>query len=107
MSETKTHSAAAEWLLRNGLSLNRDKAIEACTAHLIDSLEVSESTASQAALQALADIECAGQEAWIDVDASTAYVVVIRRPNGRSIACTVKDLIRVHALGSKSHQTTH
>lgn len=107
MAETKTHTAAATWLLRNGLSLNRDKALEACTTHLIETLEVSESTASLAALQAMADLECAGQDAWIDVDASTAHVVVIRRPNGRSIACTVKDLLRVHAFGSKSAQTVH
>lgn len=107
MPETKTYAAATEFLMQHRQHLTRRDALDHCTEHLVEQLEVSRNNASLIALQALADIECAGQSAWIDTQATTSHVVVIRDPDGRSIACTVKDLLRMHALGSTSAPNVH
>lgn len=91
------NTLATTWLLRHARNLSRGTAITRCAAHLVETQEVSLDTAERVALQALAELESTNQRARIDLGASTAHVVVVHRPNGKPLAFTLCDLLRLHA----------
>ncbi|MEO1852735.1 MULTISPECIES: hypothetical protein [Chromohalobacter] len=93
-------NAASAYLLRHCQGLSRPDAIEACAVELMTRHDISEATAELQALQAHAELETLHQAAWVDVDATTSSVVVMRTSGGKPVAFTVNDLLamREHAL---------
>lgn len=91
-------TAATAWLLRHARNLNRPTALSQCTAFLMEQMDLSEDTAGHAALQALASLESTNHRAWIDIDASTGHLVIVRRRGRPPIAFTLSDLMELHRL---------
>ena len=91
------HTLALTFLLRHA-DLPRRAALEQCATHLIESQEVSQTTANRIALHAVAELESRNHPARIDTAATTAHVVIVTRPGRRPLALTVNDLLRLHAM---------
>lgn len=87
------NNVATGYLLRYCRGLNRATALENCTQFLMSEYDMSESAAELAAIHAHAELESLNQVAWIDIDASTANVVVLRTAGGTAIPFTVGDLL--------------
>lgn len=62
------------------LGRDRDRMVDACTAHLCEALTLADATARQTAMQTLAEIEAEAQDigGFIDIDRSTSRLVVLR-----------------------------
>ncbi len=86
-------NAATAYLLRHCRGLERAAALEDCTRHLMSEHAMSEATAELAALHASAALESLNQVAWIDLEASTRDVVVLRTAGGAPVSFTVGDLL--------------
>lgn len=95
---------ATAWYLKNARALSRRQALQACVEYLMESQEVSEDTADRVAMHALAELESRNQKARIDVGASTAHCVIVHRPDGKPLAFTVNDLVRLHAAHAAAPQ---
>ena len=91
------NDAASAFLLKLPRPYQRDIALERCTSHLIEQHGYSQETAGLAAIQAIAELETLNQPAYIDADASTSHVVIVRRPGKPALALSVGDLLRLHA----------
>lgn len=87
-------NAAVGWMFRHGHRLDRVTAIEELTLFLMSEYAMTERAAEIAALQAYAETSSVSQLASIDIDASTAHLVVLRTAGGRAVAFTVDDLMR-------------
>ncbi|MCX2525200.1 hypothetical protein [Larsenimonas rhizosphaerae] len=61
--------------------------------------------ASILALQAYAELEAVNRTAWIDLDASTANLLVIRQSDGPTQALTLTDLLRLVRHEALAHHT--
>ncbi|MFP6558129.1 hypothetical protein WJ542_07345 [Paraburkholderia sp. B3] len=92
------------------LEHDRHLLVERCIAHLIDAAGVSASTAEDAALQAVGEIESGCRREYIDLARATAYAVFVHDPvNGRKRVFTVADLmglVRTPALASQPVPST-
>ncbi|MGQ7242791.1 hypothetical protein ACUN9V_04940 [Salinicola sp. V024] len=88
-----SENTAIGYLLRYGRGLKRATALENCTQFLMSEYDLTESAAELAAIHASAELESLNQVAWIDLDASTAQVVVLRTAGGTPIPFTVGDLL--------------
>ncbi|MCE8002557.1 hypothetical protein [Billgrantia ethanolica] len=86
---------AIGWMFRCGHQLDRVTAIEELTVYLMSELELPEHVAEIQALQAYAETSSVNQLAHIDVDATTAHLVVMRTAGGRPVAFTAEDLMHV------------
>ncbi|MCE8028784.1 hypothetical protein HOP54_08790 [Halomonas daqingensis] len=91
------NDAACAYLLKMPRPYQRTVALERCTSHLVEAHGITLERAGLAALQALAELETLNQAAYIDAEASTAHVVVVRRPGRNALAFSVADLLRLHA----------
>lgn len=91
------HDSATAYLLKLPSQFSRRQALARCAEYLTTRHGLAPETASLDALQALAELENLNQRAFIDADASTSRVVVVRRPGLPPIALTVSDLLRLHA----------
>lgn len=70
-----------------------ERMIDRCASHLMTHLPVTTAGARLAAMQALADIESAHAPGFIDIDRSTARMVVLRdSSNGTSHVLTLPEL---------------
>ncbi|MCC5811344.1 MAG: hypothetical protein JJU06_13320 [Ectothiorhodospiraceae bacterium] len=100
-------TTATAWLLRHARDLSRPDALKQCTDYLVGHHDVSEDTAGHVALQALASLESVNQRSWIDIDACTSHLVVIRRQGKPPIAFTLTDLMRLHRRhGSRTQRSS-
>ncbi|WP_136067119.1 hypothetical protein [Modicisalibacter radicis] len=97
MHALNINDAACAYLLKLARPYQRTVALERCTAHLVEQHDCSQSTASLAAIQAIAELETLNQPAFIDADATTSHVVIVRRPGMKAMAFSVADLLRLHA----------
>ena len=88
-----SENAAIGYLLRYCRGLDRRTALENCTLFLMSEYDQTESAAELAAIHASAELESLNQVAWIDIEASTANVVVLRTAGGTAIPFTVGDLL--------------
>ncbi|WP_251978589.1 hypothetical protein [Salinicola avicenniae] len=86
-------NAATAYLLRYCRGLERREALENCTQFLMSELAMPEARAELEAIHASAELESLNQVAWIDLDASTRDVVVIRSAGGVPVSFTVGDLL--------------
>lgn len=111
MHAMNINEAACTYLLKLPRPYQRDVALERCTSHLIEEHGYSQEKASLAAIQALAELETLNQPAFIDASATTAHVVIVRRPGMPALALSVADLLRLHAkektLPAPSDSTQH
>ncbi|MBB3141243.1 hypothetical protein [Halomonas organivorans] len=82
--------------------LPRAVAIDSCIEHLVVNREMTEHAAENAALQAYAEMESMNKVDRIDVEASSAHAVVLKRAGGSRVVLTVKDLL---TLVESSHCT--
>lgn len=87
------NNVATGYLLRYCRGLDRATALENCTQFLMSEYDMTESAAELAAIHASAELESLNQVAWIDIDASTASVVVLRTAGGVPVPFTVGDLL--------------
>jgi hypothetical protein len=92
-----TQNVAITWMFRYGQMLDRVTALEELTVYLMSELDLPEHVAEIQAIQAYAETSGAGHLAHIDVDATTANVVVMRTMGGRAVVFTTEDLL--HVLG--------
>lgn len=70
-----------------------------CAAHLQVIHYASDTTAEAAAAKALAEYECRGNRAYIDIDASTSQFLVVRMPeSGKSLVFSAAGLARIAAV---------
>lgn len=97
MHALNINDAACTYLLKLPCPYQRTAALERCTSHLVEQHGYSQDTAALAAVQALAELETVNQTAYIDADASTPHVVIVRRPGMTAMAFSVSDLLRLHA----------
>lgn len=97
MHALNINDAACAYLLKLPRPYQRSVALERCTSHLIETRGCSHDTAALATIQAIAELETYNQPAYIDADASTAHVVIVRRPGQKALALSVADLLRLHA----------
>lgn len=92
------------------LEHDRRLLIERCVAHLIDAAGVSASTAEDATLQAIGEIESRCRREYIDLTRTTAFAVFVHDPvSGRKRVFTVADLmglVRTLALASQPVPST-
>lgn len=73
--------------------------IQRTAAHLQQTFELSAETANEEACRAVAEQMAAGCEAYIDIDNSTAYCVLVRIPGrGRTFVISLGELLE--AAGS-------
>ncbi|MAM57338.1 MAG: hypothetical protein CMN25_08395 [Salinicola sp.] len=86
-------NAATGYLLRYCRGLNRREALENCTQFLMSEQAMPEAKAELAAIHASAELESLNQVAWLDLESSTEYVVVLRTVGGLPISFTVGDLL--------------
>lgn len=86
-------NAATGYLLRYCRGLNRREALENCTHFLMSEQAMPEAKAELAAIHASAELESLNQVAWLDLEASTEHVVVLRTAGGLPISFTVGDLL--------------
>jgi len=93
-----SENAAIGYLLRYCRGLDRAEALENCTQFLMSEYDQTESAAELAAIHASAELESLNQVAWIDIDASTASVVVLRTAGGTPVPFTVGDLLAAREL---------
>lgn len=91
-------NAATGYLLRYCKGLDRASALEHCTLFLMSENAMSESSAELAAIHANAELESLNQVAWLDLEASTTDVVVLRTAGGVPIPFTVGDLLAAREL---------
>lgn len=97
MHTLNIHDAACAYLMKLPRPYQRVEALERCTSHLTDVHGYSQEKASLAAIQAIAELETLNQPAFIDANATTAHVVIVRRPGRSPLALSVADLLRLHA----------
>ncbi|WP_046079974.1 hypothetical protein [Halomonas sp. HG01] len=71
---------------------HRAEALDDCIDYLCEAHEMTERTAENAALQALAELETINRRETIDLAATTSHAVVITNAAGQRIALTVSDL---------------
>ncbi|WP_110686994.1 hypothetical protein [Salinicola aestuarinus] len=88
-----SENAAIGYLLRYGRGLSRRESLENCTQFLMSEHAMSEAKAELAAIHASAELESLNQVAWIDLEASTSHVVVLRTAGGTPVPFTVGDLL--------------
>lgn len=91
------NDAACAYLLKLARPYQRTVALERCTSFLMEEHGHSQEKAGLAAIQALAELETLNQPAYIDADATTSHVVIVRRPGMTAMAFSVADLLRLHA----------
>lgn len=99
MLNVNISDAAFAYLLKMPRPYQREVAWSRCTSHLVECHGFSEKSAGLAAIQAIAELETKNQRAYIDADATTAHVVIVRRPGMDALALSVSDLLRLHAQG--------
>lgn len=93
MNRLDDTNAATSFLLRLPRPIRREEAVGRCTAHLMQEHDIPQEKASILALQSYAELEAMNQTTWIDTDASTGNLVVIRQANGPAIAMTLRDIL--------------
>lgn len=74
---------------------SRAEALRITIGTLVHDYGISEATAEVASIQAFADLDSVNLEASIDLNASTAHVVVMRTRNGCPVMFTARDLDRM------------
>lgn len=78
------------------LESDRALLINRAIAHLVKILEITSSNAERAVCRALAEHESRSQRAYIDINESTAFAVVVRDPlTNCNRVFTVADLMRL------------
>lgn len=90
------NDAACAYLLKLPRPYQRIVALERCTSHLVEEHGFTQDKAALAAIQAIAELETLNQPAYIDADATTSHVVIVRRPGLPPLALSVGDLLRLH-----------
>lgn len=92
------------------LEHDRRLLVQRCVAYLVDAADVSVSTAKDAALQAVGEIESRCRREYIDLTRTTAFAVFVHDPvSGRKRVFTVADLmalVRTPALASQPVPST-
>ena len=92
------------------LEHDRRLLVERCVAYLIDTAGVSASTAEDATLQAVGEIESRCRREYIDLARTTSFAVFVHDPvSGRKRVFTVADLmnlVRTPALASQPVPST-
>ncbi|MCM2973472.1 hypothetical protein [Larsenimonas suaedae] len=111
MTHLDTTNAATAFLLTLPRPVAREDAVARCCAHLMTEHDQTRDNASILALQAYAELEAVNRTAWIDLDASTASLLVIRQSGGPIHALTLGDLLRLKATAEReikvAPSTTH
>lgn len=88
-----THDTAADCAARwygthqpQYLGRDRERMVDACTAHLREVYTLADASARQTAMQTLAEIEAEAQaiSGFIDIDRSTSRMVVLRDSASRA-----------------------
>ncbi|MCM2131436.1 hypothetical protein [Larsenimonas rhizosphaerae] len=98
-------NAATAFLLTLPRPVRKEEAVARCCAHLMTEHDMARDHAGILALQAFAELQAMNQTTWVDLDASTAHLVVIRQATGATLALTLTDLMRLVRHESLSHQT--
>jgi hypothetical protein len=92
------------------LEHDRRLLVERCVTYLINSAGVSASTAEDAALQAIGEIESRCRREYVDLTRTTAFAVFVHDPvSGRKRVFTIADLmalVRTPALASQPVPST-
>jgi len=87
------------------LEHDRRLLVQRCVSYLIDAAGVSGSTAEDAALQAIGEIESRCRREYIDLTRTTAFAVFVHDPiSGRKRVFTIADLmalVRTPAMASQ------
>lgn len=93
-----SENAAIGYLLRHCRDLTRADAIEHCAVFLMSEHAMTEARAEVIAIQAFAELESLNQVAWIDTEATTPSIVVLRTAGGAPVAFSVGDLLAAREL---------
>ncbi|GIX37996.1 MAG: hypothetical protein KatS3mg127_1235 [Silanimonas sp.] len=92
------HAAQRFYLRHQGehLSPDRKRLIGRCVQHLSEAFGVSQRAAEDAALLAFAEHEARDLAAYIDLDRSTSYAVIVADPaRGKRLVLTARDLLEL------------
>lgn len=84
--------AALTWLFRHGHQFSRQSALALCVEELMMHQNLSHDTAERHAIQAYADLAERNTREFIDVDETTARVVILRGADGQRVMLTSSQL---------------
>lgn len=77
------------------LNRDRQRLVDRCVAHLVESAGISADTARTVTLQALGELCARRGKVSIDCTRTTSFTLFITDENGKSVAIVASDLLRL------------